>query len=42
MGQVLEEFDHNPPNVRSRCVLAKLYKAKKHLGQREEKIVKEK
>ena len=42
MGQVSGEFDHNPPNVRSWCILAKLYKVKKHLDQREEKIVKEK
>jgi len=33
MGQVSRKFDHNPPNVRSRCILAKLYKAKKHLDQ---------
>ena len=33
MGQVSRKYDHNPPNVRSRCILAKLYKAKKHLDQ---------
>ena len=37
MGQVSGEFDHNPPNVRSRCILTKLYKAKKYLDQRERK-----
>ena len=36
MGQVSGKFDHNPSNVRSRCILAKLYKAKKHLDQRGE------
>ena len=33
MGQVSRKFDLNPPNVRSRCILANLYKAKKHLDQ---------
>jgi len=33
MGQVSEEFDHNPSNVRSRCILIELYKAKKHVDQ---------
>ena len=36
MGQVSGKFDHNPSNVRSKCILAKLYKAKKHLDQRGE------
>jgi len=35
MGQVSRKSDHNPPNVRSRCIFAKLYKAKKHLDQGE-------
>jgi len=33
MGQVLRKSNHNPPNVRSICIFAKLYKAKKHLDQ---------
>ena len=33
MGQVSRKSDHDPPNVRSRCILTKLYKAKKHLDQ---------
>ena len=34
MGQVLGKLDLNPPNVKSRCIFAKLYKVKKHLEQR--------
>jgi len=33
MEQVLRNSNHNPPNVRSRCILANLYKAKKHLDR---------
>ena len=33
MGQVSKKLDLNPPNVRSRCILANIYKAKKHLDQ---------
>ena len=33
MGQVSRESDHDPPNVRSRCIFAKLYKVKNHLDQ---------
>ena len=35
MVQVLGKSDPNPPNVKFRCILAKLYKAKKHLDQGE-------
>lgn len=31
MGQVLGKYDHGPPSVRSRCIFAEIYKAKKHL-----------
>ena len=31
MGQVSGKPNPNPPNVKSICTLAKLYKAKKHL-----------
>ena len=34
MEQVSRKSDHNSPNVRSRCILANLYKAKKHLDPR--------
>ena len=33
MGQVSKKLDLNPPNVRSRCILANIYKAKKQLDQ---------
>ena len=35
MGQVLRKYDYDPPNVRSRYIFAKLYKAKKHMNQGE-------
>ena len=38
MGQVSRKSDHDPSNVRSRCIFAKLYKAKKHLDQGENGI----
>ena len=41
MGQVSRKSYHNPPNVRSRCILVKLYKAKKHLDQGDVKIRRE-
>ena len=34
MRQLSREFNHSPPDVRSKCVLAKLYKANKRLDQR--------
>ena len=34
MGQVSRKYDHDTPNVRSRCIFAKLYKANKRLDQR--------
>ena len=34
MEQVSRKSDHNSPHVRSRCILANLYKAKKHLDPR--------
>ena len=34
MGQVLGKYDHDPPSVRSRCIFAKIYKAKKHPDKR--------
>ena len=33
MGQVSRKFDLNPPNVRSKCILANIYKARKRLDQ---------
>ena len=33
MRQLSREFNHSPLDVRSRCVLVKLYKVKKHLDQ---------
>ena len=33
MGQVSREFDLNPLNVRSRCILASIYKAQERLDQ---------
>ena len=33
MGHVSRQFDHSLPNVRSGCILAKIYKAKKHHDQ---------
>ena len=33
MGQVSRKFDLNPPNVRSKCILANIYKARKLLDQ---------
>ena len=38
MRQVSRKSDHDPPNVRSKCIFAKLYKAKKHLDQGEDLI----
>ena len=29
MGQVSGKYDHDLPSVRSRCIFAKIYKAKK-------------
>ena len=34
MGQVSRKSDLNPQNVRSKCILSNLYKAKEHLDQR--------
>ena len=34
MGQILGKYDHDPPSVRSRCIFAKIYKAKKHPDKR--------
>ena len=34
MGQILGKYDHDPPGVRSRCIFAKIYKAKKHPDKR--------
>ena len=33
MKQLLGEFNHSSPDVRSRCILVKLYKVKKRLDQ---------
>ena len=33
MRQVSRKSDHDPPNVRFKCIFAKLYKAKKFLNQ---------
>ena len=35
MRQLSGKFNRSPPNVRFRCVLAKLYKVKKRLDQKE-------
>ena len=39
MRQLSEAFNHNPPNVRSRCVLVELYKVKKRLDQNGNEIL---
>ena len=35
---MLRESDLNPPNVRSKCILAIVYKANEHLDQNGEKM----
>ena len=39
MRQLLGEFNHSPLNVRFRCIIAELYKAKKRLDQNGSEIL---